>query len=581
MESVRKKRRAPLPPPLRQSISKEAARAQNEHSVLGGKSAGARIGLLRNVGCRLGALRHCALSSVQRFERASRRVRPFSDAHDPMKLRKACLLLVGSVGALLLIGGSIILGILPNFVRNGVLEAISLSNGSKAEKGWIDPPYEMSMQVWFFNITNPDEVMLYQAKPSLVEMGPYGFDERQHKVAVTYYDNGTIGYQNFKWFQFNASKSCDHCRLSDVVNVPNVPFWSLLHKLRRSGSMPKLKKFISYGLLGVGEGAFITKSVDALLFTGYNDIIFAMAKMFHWLSPDTKVPDRMGFMYGKNWTLDGAYLMNSGQANYLERGRLELYKGRSSVDAWVDVWSNMINGSDGTVYPPFLERTSRLPLFSPDLCRSLYMDYLKDVRSGELNAYRFTVPAEVFDDKRAENAGFCWPTDVYYPEIQKVEYSTGLACLPSGLLNVSKCQMDAPIVLSSPHFLYASDVVQNSVFGLRPNVEEHTTRIDIEPVSSVGLEFQRKLQINVGMVQDGDFSTLKRMRSVIMPVLWLNESAYLNAEARRDIWQRLFLPRLVAKIVGSALITTGVISILLAIGLFFFYRRIQEKQETI
>ncbi|KFD60935.1 hypothetical protein M514_09140, partial [Trichuris suis] len=517
-------------------------------------------------------------TTIQRLKRSARRICPCINARDPMELRQTCLLSIALVGFVLLIAGAVILAILPSFVHNGVLEAISLSNGSKAEKAWENPPYEMSMQVWFFNITNADEVMLYQAKPSLVELGPYGYDEHQRKVAVTYYDNGTMGYQNLKWFEFNASKSCRRCRPLDLVTVPNVPFWTLLHKLRRSGSLPKFKKFISFGLLGVGEGAFITRSIDALLFTGYHDIIFAMAKMFHWLSPDTQVPDRMGFMYGKNFTLDGAYLIKSGQTNYLERGRLELYKGKSSVNVWADVWSNMINGSDGTLNPPFLERTSRLPLFSPDLCRSLYVDYSEDVHSGGFDAYRFTVPPEVFDDRRAENAGFCWPTDVYYPENQKVDYTTGLACLPSGLLNISKCQMDAPIVLSSPHFLHASKEVQNSVFGLRPNVKEHTTWMDIEPVSGLGIEFQRKLQINVAMVQDSDFSTVKRMRSVIMPVLWLNESAFLNAEAKLDLWHRLFLPQIIAKAVGAILIITGALGSLLAIGFFTHYRQ-KSKNE--
>ncbi|KHJ46671.1 CD36 family protein [Trichuris suis] len=549
------------------------------------KPAGIRVGLfLQNVGSFLDTVGGIGHTTIQRLKRSARRICPCINARDPMELRQTCLLSIALVGFVLLIAGAVILAILPSFVHNGVLEAISLSNGSKAEKAWENPPYEMSMQVWFFNITNADEVMLYQAKPSLVELGPYGYDEHQRKVAVTYYDNGTMGYQNLKWFEFNASKSCRRCRPLDLVTVPNVPFWTLLHKLRRSGSLPKFKKFISFGLLGVGEGAFITRSIDALLFTGYHDIIFAMAKMFHWLSPDTQVPDRMGFMYGKNFTLDGAYLIKSGQTNYLERGRLELYKGKSSVNVWADVWSNMINGSgderklfnkllDGTLNPPFLERTSRLPLFSPDLCRSLYVDYSEDVHSGGFDAYRFTVPPEVFDDRRAENAGFCWPTDVYYPENQKVDYTTGLACLPSGLLNISKCQMDAPIVLSSPHFLHASKEVQNSVFGLRPNVKEHTTWMDIEPVSGLGIEFQRKLQINVAMVQDSDFSTVKRMRSVIMPVLWLNESAFLNAEAKLDLWHRLFLPQIIAKAVGAILIITGALGSLLAIGFFTHYRQ--------
>lgn len=40
-----------------------------------------------------------------------------------------------------------------------------------------------------------------------------------------------------------------------------------------------------------------------------------------------------------------------------------------------------------------------------------------------------------------------------------------------------------PIFLSLPHFLYASDFILETLDGLSPNVEEHQTFVDVEPVS--------------------------------------------------------------------------------------------------
>ncbi|KAL0163470.1 hypothetical protein M9458_042866, partial [Cirrhinus mrigala] len=65
-----------------------------------------------------------------------------------------------------------------------------------------------------------------------------------------------------------------------------------------------------------------------------------------------------------------------------------------------------------------------------------------------------------------DNAGFCVPTG---------------NCLGSGLLNVSVCKEDAPIIMSSPHFYQADDRFAQAVFGMNPNKEEHETVIDVNP----------------------------------------------------------------------------------------------------
>lgn len=71
----------------------------------------------------------------------------------------------------------------------------------------------------------------------------------------------------------------------------------------------------------------------------------------------------------------------------------------------------MINGSDGALFPPFVTRDRRLDIFSPELCRSLYLEYDSDTTIQGLTGYRFTLPKKVLEDPRVNDANKCFCTD--------------------------------------------------------------------------------------------------------------------------------------------------------------------------
>lgn len=85
--------------------------------------------------------------------------------------------------------------------------------------------------------------------------------------------------------------------------------------------------------------------------------------------------------------------------------------------------------------------------------------------------------------------------------------------------------------ISLPHFLHASPEIAGNIEGLNPNEEEHSTYLDVEPITGFTLQFAKRLQINILVKPSKKIETLKRLnRNYIVPVLWLNETGTIGDE---------------------------------------------------
>ncbi|GLD55240.1 lysosome membrane protein 2-like protein [Lates japonicus] len=175
----------------------------------------------------------------------------------------------------------------------------------------------------------------------------------------------------------------------------------------------------------------------------------------------------------------------------------------------------MINGTNGASFHPIITKNETLYMFSSDLCRSLYALYEEDVTVKGIPGYRFVPPSEVFANLTVNpaNAGFCVPAG---------------NCLGSGVLNVSGCKQGAPIIMSSPHFYQADEKFVQDVFGMKPKKEQHETTIDINPLTGIILQAAKRLQINVYVEKIPTFSQTGNVRTVVFPVVYLNESVIID-----------------------------------------------------
>uniref|UniRef100_A0A023FTG2 Putative plasma membrane glycoprotein cd36 n=1 Tax=Amblyomma parvum TaxID=251391 RepID=A0A023FTG2_AMBPA len=226
----------------------------------------------------------------------------------------------------------------------------------------------------------------------------------------------------------------------------------------------------------------------------------------------------------------------------------------------------MINGTDGGQFPPFLSKDSTLYVFSTDLCRSMYFRYEKDTEVHGIRAWRFTIPATLFEsaDRREENRCFCLTSPV---------------CPKSGITHVSACRKGAPIVLSSPHFYQGDEDFVRAVHGLRPNKERHETFLDIHPLTGLVMRASKRLQINVDLKQNDRLTLLKNVKDTVFPVVWIEERAELAPAMAEEFKQKVEFPQKVGNAtIASGLIVGGVGSCICAIMVFIYY--MQGKSRT-
>jgi len=89
------------------------------------------------------------------------------------------------------------------------------------------------------------------------------------------------------------------------------------------------------------------------------------------------------------------------------------WKEQEQLSFWKTDYCNMINGSDGSIFSPFVNRDRILKIFSPDMCRSIYMKYVEDIELYGVPAYRFATPKDVLEDPRinSENECYCLESD--------------------------------------------------------------------------------------------------------------------------------------------------------------------------
>ncbi|XP_037070261.1 uncharacterized protein LOC119091556 [Pollicipes pollicipes] len=386
---------------------------------------------------------------------------------------------------------------------------LAFSEDSPTFHAWKDPPVQIKQSVYFFNLTNKEEFLNGTAKPRVQQVGPYVIGQKWERRNITFHPNGTLSARLFtKLFFIREDSSGPE---TDLITTLNVPMISAAEKAR---FQPLTARLTTSSLLEVlEETPIITRSVHQLVY-GYRDPLLKLAKDIQ--PPGQSLPyESFGYFVGKNNSVEKTMLINTGQSDWRRIGMIERYDGSRTLPFWNTRQCNMVNGSDGTVYPPGGDENTTVYLFARDICRSMPLLFEKHVMHSGVRTLRYTPPEDVFDsvDTKPENMCYC---------------VGGPPCAPKGLFNISVCQYGSPTFISFPHFYLADPSIPAKVDGLAPSKEKHQFFVDIVPRVGVSMKAKIRVQINFKIGPVPDVLYTQNLPDMFFPVLWMEAVQPVN-----------------------------------------------------
>ncbi|XP_053938635.1 scavenger receptor class B member 1 isoform X2 [Cuculus canorus] len=429
--------------------------------------------------------------------------------------RRGAVLGFGLAGvACALLGGCLLL-VGPVIVKEQVVKNVRIDPSSISFNMWKDIPVPFYMSVYFFEVLNPKEV-LQGAKPALNQRGPYVYREFRYKTNITFNDNDTVSFLEYRQLFFRPDLS--NGSEDEYIVVPNILMMGAAVMME---DLPAFVKFLLSGALsGLRQEAFMNRTVREIMW-GYEDpLIDTINALVPGLIP---FKGKFGLFVGLNNTNSGLFTVHTGMKDISRVHMVDSWNGLKKVNYWRSSECNMINGTAGEMWPPFMSPTS-LEFYSPDACRSMKLVYEQSGKFEGVPTYRFVAPKTLFANGTdyPPNEGFC-------------------PCLQSGIQNVSSCRLNAPMFISHPHFYNADPVLVNAVEGLKPNKEQHALFLDVHPMTGIPMNCSIKLQLNLYIKRVSGIIQTGKIKPVVLPLLWFAESGSIEGSVLKQFYTNLVL----------------------------------------
>ncbi|XP_068099973.1 scavenger receptor class B member 1 isoform X2 [Hyperolius riggenbachi] len=462
-------------------------------------------------------------------------------------------IILGVIGLLLVAFGAVLVFLVPVIMKQQVQKNVQIDPSSGfAYEMWRDLPVPFFMSIYIFEVKNPQEILLGE-KPWVEERGPYVYREKKQKTNITFHENGTVSFVELRTFWFEPEKSVGS--EDDYVVVPNVLVLSSSVMVKDSNFA--IKWLFSRTLATFNQEPFMNRTVKEILW-GYHDPFLDFINTF--LPGKLPFKGKFGFFADFNDSNTGIFTVNTGVEDISKVQMIDTWNGNTEINFWNSEQANMINGTAGQMWPPFRTPTQPLEFFSPDACRSLTLVFEKEESFRGIPTYRYNAPNYLFANGSdyPPNEGFC-------------------PCTASGVMNVSACRFGAPMFLSFPHFYNADPGFAAAVEGLHPSEKLHSLFLDLHPLTGIPMNCSIRMQISLlamkvdGIDQTGDIAT------VVLPVLWFEESGYLDGPVYNTYYNTLIVLPIVMEYMQYILIAVGLCFILIAAVLPF----VKQNSETI
>ncbi|XP_070538993.1 scavenger receptor class B member 1-like isoform X2 [Ptychodera flava] len=433
------------------------------------------------------------------------------------------LALLGATALVCLAASALLPHITSAIDSSAVHELMVINPDSQMYAGWVDPPIQMHQKFYFFDVQNKDEI-LQGAKPVVRQIGPYTYRTHMPKENITWNDNFTVSYVEPQIYIFNRSMSVGD--ENDTFTSVNLPLMTMIHMME---SLPGFLQRLMEGLIkDTKEKLFMELSVKDLIW-GYPEPLF---KKLQPLAGKKLIPsDHFGFLMGRNNSNVGIFTVFTGEDDRSKLNVVDRWAGNYKLDYWNTEIANMINGTDGSMYHPYVNKSEVLYIFTPDMCRSMPYEYEEDTTYEGVTLLHFPLTKYAYENGTdyPPNEGFCKPE-----------------CLPSGLLSVGACRGGAPMSVSNPHFYNGDPMLAEAIGGLSPSKELHENFLDMEPKMGLPWRFAERLQLNIYVEKNPNIHETGNVQSNHFPVLWFEERVQVTDDIVRKYKNGFILPNIIS-----------------------------------
>nr|CDS17369.1 lysosome membrane protein 2 [Echinococcus granulosus] len=443
---------------------------------------------------------------------------------------------------------------LPFVIHGEISRRMKLFKGSTLFDSWSTCRSGIVVEFYFFTVTNEKDFM-HGSKPIVNEVGPYTYEQSTCKDALDAFpQNGSVRYSDKNSFKFLPERSVG--LESDELTVLNVGYIAIANRIGESRILDEVAKMIFK--LFYHSQLFLNKTVSEMIW-GYED------PALKFISKFITVETIIGLYPGKNDSAGPTFEVEDGVQNTTKVGQILTFNGHREMSVWNTSLANHIAGSDGSLFPPFLEST--VHVFSADLCRSLQFHTAKKPETVYINSVpttKFSLSKETFlsPEECPDNRGFC----LDYPN-----------CPKSGTLDMRTCMKGAPIAISLPHFNGADESYRNAVIGMHPR-DDMDISLYIEPQTGVILQALQLIQINAIVQSNPHLSELAHLKNVTyLPIAYINTSIYVSESVVRTLMSTLIVPQMSIRVAASLVVISALVSLVVNGGMLI-YRHCHPSQ---
>ncbi|XP_068147262.1 scavenger receptor class B member 1 isoform X1 [Drosophila tropicalis] len=446
------------------------------------------------------------------------------------------------------------------FYNNTMLENLILAKDSDTVKTWLSPPskYDTLLKAHIFHYPNIEDYLAGRAdKIKIEDLGPLTYQEHTVKDEVSFNDNNTVTFRDHKSYKFLPEKSSiseDH-----MVLVPNIPLLTAAVHVKRFPMFERLS--VAWIIKQYKEPLFKKLTAGELLW-GYEDKIIKLKSL-------GMGKRRFGLLMSRNGTSVDSVQLNTGESDINQYGIITQFNGMPQLGFWEGDECNRVDGSEPTMFSPnLLQNRDTVNVFLQVLCRKVPLHFEKEeIIFNDIDVLRYRTPLDVFSHPSENKANECYCKNVDI-------------CLPSGVINATRCYNDAPIFPSFPHFFSGDPILYKDFDGIQPNAELHQTYADIHPRFGVPISGASRVQINIMLdktpLLENKANRLKN--STILPLMWIEiTSGEYSEDVLHDIYFSTFgldAIQLALKY-GTLLISVTSFSLIVA-GVYYFNSRREE-----